>query len=205
MDDLPSQKATKLKCGHRMCNPCLKRSFKLSITDPQHMPPKCCTTDLIPLKHVDRLFDVKFKKTWNKKFIEYSSRDRIYCPRRSCGEFIRPDDIHHKHGKKYGQCAKCGTKACVQCSGKWHRDRDCPMDEETARLLAQAKEEGWQRCIECKALVELKEGCNHITWYVTLESRPVTCFAKRQHSQPLRGPVLLHMRCRVEDLRMPLV
>lgn len=167
MDDLPARKIVKLKCGHRMCNACLKRSFKLSITDPQHMPPKCCTADFIPLKHVDQLFDKAFKKNWNKKFVEYSARNRVYCIKRGCAEFIRPQDIRRtSDGKKVGQCPKCSTKVCVQCGGKFHKGRDCPKDEETAKFLAQAKDEGWQRCLKCKAIIELEEGCNHMTWYV---------------------------------------
>ncbi|KUI55162.1 Putative E3 ubiquitin-protein ligase ARI4 [Cytospora mali] len=164
MDDIPSRKTAKLKCGHRMCHSCLKRSFKLSITDPQHMPPRCCTADNIPLKHVEKLFDNEFKKTWNKKFTEYSAKNRIYCIKRGCNEFIRPEDIHHADdGRKYGRCVRCRTKVCVKCNGKWHSARDCPKDEETVRFLAQAKDEGWQRCFRCKAMVELKEGCNHMT------------------------------------------
>lgn len=169
MEDLPTRKMAKLKCSHRMCNSCLKRSFRLSITDPQHMPPKCCSADTIPLKHVEKLFDNSFKKTWNKKFAEYTSRNRIYCPRRRCGEFIRPQDMRQtSDGRKYGRCSKCDTNVCVKCSGKLHRGRDCPKDEETLRLLAQAKQEGWQRCHNCNIVVELKEGCNHMTWYVLL-------------------------------------
>lgn len=73
-DDIPTHKSAKLKCGHRMCHSCLKRAFRLSVKDPQHMPPKCCTSAHIPLKHVDRLFDTDFKKTWNRKFAEYLRR-----------------------------------------------------------------------------------------------------------------------------------
>lgn len=173
MDERPSRKMAKLKCGHRMCNSCLKRSFKLSITDPQHMPPKCCTADFIPLKHVDQLFDRAFKKNWNKKFVEYSARNRNYCPKRNCGEFIRPEDYRYgSDGKKYGRCGKCATKVCLQCSGKLHKGRDCANDEETVRFLAQAKDEGWQQCGKCKAMIELQEGCNHMTWYVpSLETK----------------------------------
>lgn len=171
MDDLPSRKTAKLKCGHRMCHSCLKRSFKLSITDPQHMPPKCCTEATIPLKHVDRLFDNDFKRNWNKKLVEYSTGNRIYCPKKGCNEFIRPEDIRHADdGQKVGKCNKCRTKVCVRCNGRWHSGRDCPKDEETLRFMAQAKDEGWQRCYKCKAMVELKEGCNHMTWYVVILS-----------------------------------
>ncbi len=140
-----------------MCNSCLKRSFKLSISDPQLMPPKCCTTDVIPLKHVDRLFDINFKKTWNIKFREYSTRNRIYCPSRRCGEWIKPEHVYKEDGRKIAKCGRCRTKVCCLCNGKWHASRDCPRDDETNRFLEQAKQEGWQRCHKCRAMVNSKK------------------------------------------------
>ena len=169
-DDVPLSKSAKLGCGHTMCHDCLKRIFTLSVTDPQHMPPKCCTQDHISLKHVDRLFDVKFKIRWNKKYQEYTTKNRIYCPRRGCGEWIKPANIHSDNSfgrgqaRKYGKCKRCGTKVCCTCNGKWHARKECPKDEETKRFVEIAKKEGWQRCHNCSAMVELKEGCNHMTW-----------------------------------------
>jgi hypothetical protein len=165
-EDIPSIKAAELKCGHKMCHSCLRRSFKLSLTDPQHMPPKCCNADHIPLRHVTRLFNDSFKKSWNKKYAEFSTRNRVYCPAEGCGEWIKPENIHKDSatGRKYGKCGQCKTKVCVACNGKWHSSGHCPKDEDTKKLLEQAKKEGWQRCHKCKAIVELKEGCNHMTW-----------------------------------------
>ncbi|RYP15424.1 hypothetical protein DL765_005698 [Monosporascus sp. GIB2] len=99
-DEVSSNKAPKLKCGHRMCNPCLRRKFRLSIQDPSQMPPKCCTADPIALKHVQDLFPEKFRNTWNQKFNEFSTRDPIYCPRRKCGEWIKPERIYERNGRK---------------------------------------------------------------------------------------------------------
>ncbi|KAI5202836.1 hypothetical protein E4T39_04567 [Aureobasidium subglaciale] len=137
-DDVPVTRSAKLPCGHRMCNPCLRRIFTMSIKDPQHMPPKCCNSDHIPLKHVDHLFDDRFKILWNTKYQEYTTKDRIYCPARGCGRWIKPANIHKLNGH-------------------------CPNDPDTKRLVDMAKEKGWQRCHNCKAMVELKEGCNHMT------------------------------------------
>ncbi len=166
LDELPSIKAPRLKCRHHMCYSCLKRNFKISIKDPSRMPPKCCTSDHIPLKHVNDLFDRSFKRNWNRKFVEYSTQNRIYCPRKKCGEWINPERIHERNGRKYAKCSRCDTKICCACNGKWHESRKCPGDEETSQILQQAKELGWQRCFNCRTLVELKEGCNHMTWYV---------------------------------------
>ncbi|KAG9568388.1 hypothetical protein KCV01_g19894, partial [Aureobasidium melanogenum] len=84
-DDVPVTRSAKLPCGHRMCNSCLRRIFTMSIKDPQHMPPKCCSSDHIPLKHVDHLFDDRFKLLWNAKYQEYTTKNRLYCPAKGCG------------------------------------------------------------------------------------------------------------------------
>lgn len=165
-DDVPSTKAAKLACGHWMCHACLKRQFTLSVTDPQHMPPRCCTHDHIPLRHVERLLSDKFKKQWNLKYEEYMTKNRLYCPIKGCGAWIKPANIRvdTATGRKYGKCGKCQVKVCVLCNGKWHTKRECPKDEETKRFVEMAEEKGWQRCYNCKAMVELKEGCYHMTW-----------------------------------------
>ncbi|KAK5132691.1 hypothetical protein LTR08_008735 [Meristemomyces frigidus] len=162
-DDVPHGHAAKLLCGHRMCHDCLKRIFEMSVKDPAHMPPRCCTEDHIPLRHVDKLFDVKFKLLWNRKYEEYNTRNRIYCPAPSCGNWIKPSHIHQdSHGRKYAHCTRCKTKVCTLCNGKMHKSQDCPQDPEIAKLVDQAKAEGWQRCFNCRSLVERTEGCNHI-------------------------------------------
>ncbi|KAI9845583.1 MAG: hypothetical protein M1837_004680 [Sclerophora amabilis] len=174
-DDIPISKSAKLGCGHIMCHDCLKRIFNLSVTDPQHMPPKCCTQEHIPLKHVDKLFSDRFKMQWNHKYQEYTTKNRIYCPNRGCGEWIKPSQIHNEEpgrsggGRKYGKCVRCKTKVCCTCNGKWHRKRECPKDEATKEFVKVAKKQGWQRCHNCSAMVELKEGCNHMTCRCTAE------------------------------------
>ncbi|KAJ9213254.1 hypothetical protein DTO166G4_5061 [Paecilomyces variotii] len=174
-DDIPVSKSAKLACSHRMCHACLKRIFTLSVTDPQHMPPRCCTSQHIPLRHVDKLFDTKFKIKWNKKYQEYTTKNRIYCPTKGCGEWIKPDHIFvdtsggASGGRKYGKCSRCKTKVCCTCNGIWHSGKECPKDEDTKRFVEVAKEKGWQRCHSCSAMVELKEGCNHMTCRCTAE------------------------------------
>ncbi|KAK8214175.1 hypothetical protein IWZ01DRAFT_229487 [Phyllosticta capitalensis] len=171
MDEVRSSRCPKLACGHRMCHSCMRRQFELSVKDPQHMPPRCCTSDHIPTKYVDRLFDTKFKILWNKKYQEFTTKNRLYCPSRGCGEWIKPSNIRmdSASGRKYAKCPRCRTKVCVLCNGKWHTRRQCPRDEETQRFTELAKESGWQRCYNCKAMVELKEGCNHMTCRCTAQ------------------------------------
>ena len=152
-----------------MCNDCLKRIFQLSVTDSEHMPPKCCTTESIPIRIVEHLFDKKFKIKWNRKYQEFTTKNRVYCPMQGCGIWISPDYIHRDasggatHGRKYGICKRCRIKVCCTCNNKWHKTRDCPKDPAIKEFIKMAKEKGWQECYNCKAVVELKEGCNHMT------------------------------------------
>ncbi|QIW95183.1 hypothetical protein AMS68_000701 [Peltaster fructicola] len=168
-DDVPAPKAAKLECGHRMCHSCLKRIFKLAVQDPAHMPPKCCTDQHIPLKLVDNLFDLKFKLLFNKKFDEYRTKNRVYCPNRKCGVWIRPAYYHTSNGRRFAQCNRCKTKACISCGMKLHKTRECPKDPEIAKLVEQAAQQGWKQCYSCNAMVELREGCNHMTCRCTAE------------------------------------
>ncbi|EXJ59928.1 hypothetical protein A1O7_04076 [Cladophialophora yegresii CBS 114405] len=168
-DDIPIARAALLPCKHRMCNSCLKRIFTMSVTDPAHMPPRCCTDQHIDLKHVEKLFDDKFKVLWNRKFQEYKTKNRIYCPGRKCGAWIKPHYIALENGRKVGRCKQCKLKVCAICSQKMHTTRECPKDPETKAFIETAKEQGWQRCYSCHAMVELKEGCNHMTCRCTAE------------------------------------
>ncbi|KAM0127319.1 hypothetical protein ACHAP3_008887 [Botrytis cinerea] len=198
-DDIPKSKCAKLRCGHRMCHSCLKRIFRLSVNDPAHMPPKCCTAEHIPLKHVEKLFDVPFKKLWNKKYQEYTTKNRIYCPAKKCGEWIKPENIHKENGKKYGTCGRCKTKVCALCNGKWHGSKECPKDEETNKLLETAKKAGWQRCYSCRTMVELKEGCNHMTWLDDMQvPEPVPV-----QEAPVRNPAAPPRNARDRARRQP--
>lgn len=147
-----------------MCNSCLKHLFKLSVADPQHMPPRCCSREHIPLKHVERLLDRNFKNTFERKFAEYSARHQLYCPSKRCGEPILPDDIYEDRGRRCAQCNRCRTKICGACSGRWHSSRDCPVDEVTNQTFEQARDESAQRCHRCRNIVESMDGCNPITW-----------------------------------------
>ncbi|KAM0315198.1 hypothetical protein ACHAO8_004137 [Botrytis cinerea] len=163
------------------------------------MPPKCCTAEHIPLKHVEKLFDVPFKKLWNKKYQEYTTKNRIYCPAKKCGEWIKPENIHKENGKKYGTCGRCKTKVCALCNGKWHGSKECPKDEETNKLLETAKKAGWQRCYSCRTMVELKEGCNHMTWLDDMQvPQPVPV-----QEAPVRNPAAPPRNARDRARRQP--
>ncbi|KAL5312838.1 hypothetical protein ACEPPN_019264 [Leptodophora sp. 'Broadleaf-Isolate-01'] len=80
-DDVPQSKSAKLNCGHRMCNSCLKRMFRLSLQDPTHSNPTCCSK-AIPIGPLELLFDNDFKERWNRKFQEFQTKTHTSAPKR---------------------------------------------------------------------------------------------------------------------------
>ena len=132
-DDVPVSATAKLPCLHRWCRPCLRQIFIISTTEEQHMPPTCCTKDCIELKHVDKLFDNSFKKKWNRKSTEFHTKNRIYCPARGCGSWIKPTHVYVAsggaiRGRKFGRCQRCKMKVCCTCNNKWHLSSECFKD-----------------------------------------------------------------------------
>ncbi|KAG8530139.1 uncharacterized protein KY384_005622 [Bacidia gigantensis] len=157
-------------CNHIMCNSCLRNMFTNSLQDPTQMPPACCSKDNpIDPHHAGSLFDLAFKRKWNRKYVEFTTQNRIYCPRKGCGKFIHPSNIYVDHsggantGRKFGICSRCDTKVCKTCAQKWHTSKECPKDETLKEFQRMADKEGWRKCYNCRATVELAVGCNHMT------------------------------------------
>ncbi|KAG7287848.1 hypothetical protein NEMBOFW57_007365 [Staphylotrichum longicolle] len=122
----PVSKTAKLKCCHRMCHSCLRKLFKLSLTNPQqHMPPRCCTAT-IPTEFVGLLFDSSFKKEWNEKFMEHTGRGRLVCPSRRCGELMRPEDMRCEAGRWQDQANSRSNPFASRPASP--RDRDFRSD-----------------------------------------------------------------------------
>lgn len=51
----------------------------------------------------------------------------------------------------------------MTCKGASHHG-DCPNDESLHQVLQLAGQQLWQRCQNCRAMIELNVGCNHITY-----------------------------------------
>jgi hypothetical protein len=142
-------------CSHRFCETCLETIIKTAMADESRFPPRCCKQELglsIPPK-VAREYSAKldeFGTPYNK---------RVYCQQRTCSKFIPQywivGDI--------ALCFHCGQKTCAICKSAPHGDADCPQDLATIALLALANKKGYQRCYNCRRLVELRNGCNKIS------------------------------------------
>lgn len=154
-----------LPCGHTYCADCLRVMVNQATTDESKMPPRCCTQP-IPANTVKALLDRDSQQAFLKSVVQFSTpwESRIFCPNTSCGEFIPPrQKVDPKHPFNV-TCRKCRTRVCIMCKRNAHPvGRDCPEDWELEAVLKMGEKSGWRRCYKCRNLVELAQGCTHMT------------------------------------------
>ena len=160
-DYFPVQILMIAPCGDNYCGACTHELFDASMKDESLFPPRCCGRELV-LDSAKALFPHQFTADFLEHFqvksIEFNTTDRTYCHGASCSQFITPDHIRGD----IATCGNCQLETCTFCKGRSH-EGDCPEDPAFASLMTVARIEGYQRCYQCRRLVELVLGCNHIT------------------------------------------
>ena len=142
-------------CQHHYCRLCIVRLFTDATVDETLFPPRCCGQTL-PVSLVRSFLSTELIVRIEQKAIEFGTPNRTYCI--SCRAFINPDRIEGQ----WGTCPGCSQRTCMLCKGRFHSG-DCLKDAGLEDVLRLARETGWQRCSECHSMIELRDGCNHIT------------------------------------------
>jgi len=153
----PSYDAARVPCDHQYCRTCLQDLFRASIMDDSLFPPKCCR-QLITADAVRTHLTRELIRQYEDKKIEYETPNRTYCFNVFCSTFIKLEYI----ADEKATCPLCYEVTCTICKAEAHTG-DCPADTGLQLVLARANENGWQRCFNCRRVVELDIGCNHIS------------------------------------------
>ena len=99
-------------------------------------------------------------QTFDKKKIEFETRDKVYCSSRRRSTFIPPSNIV----KDIGTCPKCNVKTHTLCKSKAHAGK-CSQDASIEEVMDLARDNYWQRCYRCWALVDSVDGCDQIAYF----------------------------------------
>lgn len=145
-------------CGHEFCLDCIKEMFLAATKDEELYPPRCCG-ETVPPGIALRVLNYKELSAFSERGMEWTAKDRLYCADPTCSKFIPPFAIKDK----IGVCPSCKQSTHLTCRSLAHPGIDCPMDDALNNVLSIAENEGWRRCFHCRAMVELRHGCNHIT------------------------------------------
>lgn len=161
LDDFNPNDMIKGPC-HSYCKPCFIRLINVNCENEQQWPPKCCL-NLIPASTIISNVDNELRQIYRDRAAEWDLpiSDRVYCSTSNCSIWIRPNEINH--ADNLARCA-AGHRTCTICRGAPHEGTEnCPQDRDMMRTDELAEEEGWKRCYGCRAYVEHREACQHMT------------------------------------------
>ncbi|KAJ5991339.1 hypothetical protein N7499_011998 [Penicillium canescens] len=142
-------------CSDFYCKDCILRLFNDSFVDQSVFPPRCCGVP-IPPSSVHQFIGAGLAQQYEEKVIEQNDPFRTYCSDSSCSQYIVPERVNGY----IGRCI-CDRATCTLCKQMAHSGVPCPEDPSGIQQLS--KEQGWQKCANCGAVVQLASGCNHIS------------------------------------------
>ncbi|KAL2889809.1 putative E3 ubiquitin-protein ligase ARI9 [Ceratocystis lukuohia] len=160
LDDFDSRVTVRVTC-HNYCFECFERLIEACTTNEAQWPPKCCL-NTIDFKLIKRYCSASLRRTVQARSNEWNVpvSERVYCSQTSCGLFIAPPSINL--AERRATC-NAGHRTCTLCRGPHHGQGDCPADQDLEQMTVLAGEMGWKRCIDCRAMVEHREACQHMT------------------------------------------
>ncbi|ETS03421.1 hypothetical protein M419DRAFT_76125 [Trichoderma reesei RUT C-30] len=159
----------KLPCGHMHCVDCVRDVVDQAVQHEAQMPPRCCSQPLAaPLVRTILSQDAQVTFLLAVLKLNTPVEERVFCPDPACGHFIPTHDAHDAKHPFDLACFKCNGRVCAICKGAAHAvGENCPQDWELAVLKQKQQQQHdgscWQRCYECRALVEIAGEAPYMT------------------------------------------
>ncbi|KAF7311943.1 RBR-type E3 ubiquitin transferase [Mycena indigotica] len=163
-DSIHAQFPFESTCGHFYCTQCLTSLTKTCIGDETLYPLQCCRQVMLmdgPRGVFARL-PLRLALQFRRKVNEFATPagERLYCPTSTCSAFIgstatQPSNTCH--------CRACDTEICVLCKEVDHPGEICGGNATLEEVKELARTEGWQTCPGCANIIELHQGCFHMT------------------------------------------
>ncbi|CAD8113857.1 unnamed protein product [Paramecium sonneborni] len=154
-----------LNCRHEFCKQCLQNYLDNKINNGQVLEIEC------PQQKCDNYFNdeiikslvndeqyQKYEKFKRQKLLDRDETVR-WCVRPGCDKYIKGKSLLSNTVK-----CECGQEICYECRREDHPGMTCEeaLDKYYEQTLKQLV---IQRCPKCKAPIQKKEGCNHMTCY----------------------------------------
>ncbi|KAL4189269.1 hypothetical protein AMTRI_Chr08g164670 [Amborella trichopoda] len=192
-------------CAHRYCFSCMRQHVEVQLS--HGVLPGCphegCKTNLnvdssrkfLPTKLIEimiqRLEEAAIPET-----------DKLYCPYPKCSALMSKREMqsnqqasssshHTADSPGLRRCIKCQGPFCLNCIVPWHSRMTCwqykirnpyPHTEDE-KLRSLANRNLWRQCVKCKHMIELAEGCYHMTCRCGYEFC-YTCGAQWRNKKP---------------------
>ncbi|KAL4318548.1 hypothetical protein GQ457_18G005570 [Hibiscus cannabinus] len=169
-------------CMHRYCFSCMKQHVEVKLL--HGMVPKCphegCKSELT-VDSCRKFLTPKLIETLKQRMKEASIpvTEKVYCPHPTCSTLMSRTEVS-KYAKdalagieRSGarKCLKCHGLFCINCKVPWHTSMTCedykrknPLPAAAdLKLKSLARMNLWRQCVKCNHMIELSEGCYHMT------------------------------------------
>lgn len=169
-------------CQHRYCFSCMKQHVEVKLL--QGITPKCphdgCKYELL-VDNCQKFLTQKLTETMRQRKLEASIpvAEKIYCPYPRCSALMSKSEVLEYSKNLIGQsehsgpkkCIKCHDLFCFNCKVPWHSGMTCYTYKrmnpnppaEDLKLKSLASQSLWRQCVKCNHMIELAEGCYHMT------------------------------------------
>lgn len=168
-------------CMHRYCISCLKQHAEVKLL--HGILPLCPNVgckSMLSLESSKSFLSPKFLDIMSQHIKEASipTAEKVYCPDPKCSALMSKSEATHigsssNHPAGLRQCIKCNGSFCINCKVSWivHFNMTCEDYQRShpnllpgeAQLKKLAKKAKWSQCAKCKHMIELAEGCYHMT------------------------------------------
>ncbi|XP_027347133.1 uncharacterized protein LOC113858620 [Abrus precatorius] len=169
-------------CQHRYCFSCMRQHVEVKLL--HGMVPKCphegCNHELL-LDSCRKFLTHKLVATMQQRKLEASIpvTEKIYCPYPRCSALMSKSEVLEYSKNLIGESQQSGPKKCIKCHGlfcfsckvPWHSGMTCSTYKrlnpnppaEDLKLKFLASRSLWRQCVKCNHMIELAEGCYHMT------------------------------------------
>ncbi|GAB2275061.1 hypothetical protein Dimus_009830 [Dionaea muscipula] len=169
-------------CQHRCCASCVKKHVEVKLN--QREVPKCpyagCGMDL-KVNSCQKILGPKLHEVMSQLVKEASIpvTEKVYCPDPRCSTLMSKREVLDYSNARFDimqelgscLCVKCQKPFCISCKVPWHFGMSChsyrklkpdPNCDDT-KLKSLATTNRWRQCMKCRHMIELAEGCYHIS------------------------------------------
>ncbi|PIA38656.1 hypothetical protein AQUCO_02700110v1 [Aquilegia coerulea] len=189
-------------CLHRYCISCMRQHVEVKLL--HGVVPGCphegCTTQL-NITSCRKFLSPELIDRMSQRIAEASIpvTEKLYCPYPRCSVLMSKSEVLPCTDNVYngvdrsaiGQCIKCRRLFCINCKVPWHHNLSCieykksntKSNAEDAKLKSLATTQAWHQCIKCNHMIELVEGCYHMTCRCGYEFC-YTCGAEWRNKKP---------------------
>ncbi|PRQ33725.1 putative transcription factor C2H2 family [Rosa chinensis] len=166
-------------CLHKYCCNCMKQHIEAKLLNGSmvHCPHEGCESE-VSIDSCETFLEPKLVQVMRQRIKESSIpvTEKVYCPDPKCSALMSKNDVLENTKNYFVAVEQSGVRLCMECHRCFCINCKVPFDNHTCYdykksnpsaeeqlVKSLAKKKHWRQCVNCSHMVELAEGCYHIT------------------------------------------